>query len=69
MQTLIKYKDKFPKIKDSVFIAEGVVIVGDVEINDDSNVWFNSVIRADVNYVKIGKKCNILTVFQMKQRT
>ena len=59
MQTLIKYKDKFPKIKDSVFIAEGVVIVGDVEINHDSNVWFNSVIRADVNYVKIGRKCNI----------
>ena len=28
MQTLIKYKDKFPKIKDSVFIAEGVIIVG-----------------------------------------
>ena len=58
MQTLIKYKDKFPKIKDSVFIAEGVVIVGDVEINHDSNVWFNSVIRADVNYVKDKKSIN-----------
>ena len=59
MNTIIKYKDKFPKIKESVFIAKGVMIVGDVEINDNTNVWFNSVIRADVNYVKIGKKCNI----------
>ena len=55
----IKFKDKFPKVKNTVFVAEGVVIVGDVEIDDNSNIWFNSVIRADVNFVKIGKKCNI----------
>ena len=59
MSNCLKYKNKFPKIKDSVFLAEGVKIIGDVEINDNSNIWFNTVIRADVNCVKIGKKCNV----------
>ena len=59
----IKYKDKFPKVKNTVFVAKGVVIIGDVEIDDNSNIWFNSVIRADVNFVKIGKN----VTFKMAQ--
>ena len=59
MTKILKYKDKFPKIKDSVFLADGVMIIGDVKIEDQSNVWYNTVIRADVNYIRIGKKCNI----------
>ena len=59
MKKILKYKDKFPKIKDSVFLADGVMIIGDVNIEDQSNIWYNTVIRADVNYITIGKKCNI----------
>ena len=59
MQNFVKYKNKLPSIKESVFIADGVHLVGDVTIDDDTNIWYNTVIRADVNYVKIGKKCNI----------
>ena len=59
MNKILKYKDKIPKIKDSVFLADGVVIIGDVNIGDQSNIWYNSVIRGDVNYIRIGKKCNI----------
>ncbi len=59
MNKVFGYKDKEPKIQPNVFLAQGVRIIGDVEINDKSNIWFNSVIRADVNFVKIGKKCNI----------
>lgn len=59
MIKVLGYKDKKPKIQPNVFLADGVKIIGDVEINHKSNVWFNSVIRADVNFVKIGKKCNI----------
>ena len=59
MNKFIKYKNKIPKVNKDVFVADGVIIVGDVEIGEKSNVWFNSVIRADVNFVKIGKKCNI----------
>ena len=59
MKMIMKYKDKNPKIEEDVFIADGVKIIGDVEINCKSNIWYNSVIRADVNFIKIGKKTNI----------
>ena len=56
---IVKYKNKTPEISKSVFIADGVKIIGDVTIDENSSIWFNSVIRADVNFVKIGKKTNI----------
>ena len=56
---IVKYKNKTPEISKSVFIADGVKIIGDVTIDDNSSIWFNSVIRADVNFIKIGKKTNI----------
>ena len=59
MKNLIKYKDKEPLIHDSVYLADGVHIIGDVKINENTSVWFNTVIRGDVNYVRIGKNCNI----------
>jgi len=56
---LLNYKDKLPKLGERVFIAEGAMIVGDVEIGDHSSVWFNAVIRGDVHYIRIGKHTNI----------
>jgi carbonic anhydrase/acetyltransferase-like protein (isoleucine patch superfamily) len=56
---LFPYLDLFPRIHSSVFLAEGVKIIGDVEIGEDSSVWYNTVIRGDVHYVKIGKMTNI----------
>ena len=56
---LHEYKGKWPKIGERVYIAEGAQIVGDVEIGDHSSVWFNSVIRGDVHYIRIGKHTNI----------
>lgn len=56
---ILPYKNKVPKIDKSVFIAEGAVIIGDVEIGVDSNIWFNAVIRGDVNYIRIGERTNI----------
>src|SRR3954469_9359373 len=53
------YKEKYPKIADSAFIADFTTITGDVEIGDESSVWFNSVIRGDVAPTIIGKKVNI----------
>lgn len=47
------------KIDKSVFIAEGAKIVGKVEIGENSNVWFNVVIRGDSNSIIIGKNTNI----------
>ncbi|MCJ7552904.1 MAG: hypothetical protein MUO34_03380, partial [Ignavibacteriaceae bacterium] len=56
---LFPYQDLFPEIHESVFLASGVKIVGDVKIGKDSSVWYNSVIRGDVHYVKIGEMTNI----------
>ena len=57
---LIKaYKGKVPKIDPSVYLSENVVIIGDVEIGKDSSVWFGTVIRGDVNYIRIGERTNI----------
>ena len=49
--SIIDYKG--PKIDQSVFIADGVRIIGDVELGEGVTVWFNSVIRGDVNSIKI----------------
>ena len=57
--SIYSYKGITPKIHPSVFICEGVRIVGDVEIGEQSSVWFNSVIRGDVHWIKIGKRTNI----------
>lgn len=53
------YLDHTPKIKDTVFIAPGAFVVGRVELDDEVGIWFNSVVRADVDIIKIGARTNI----------
>ncbi len=53
------FQDKTPKIHESVFVAENAVIIGDVEIEKDASIWYNCVLRADVNHIRIGEKTNI----------
>lgn len=48
-----------PKIGDNTFLAETCVIVGNVEMGKDCSVWYNAVIRGDVNFIKIGDKVNV----------
>jgi gamma-carbonic anhydrase len=56
---LIPYRNQLPRLHPSVFIAEGARIIGDVEIKEKSSVWFNAVVRGDVNYIRIGARTNI----------
>ena len=56
---ILPYQDIYPKIHSSVLIAEGAFIVGDVEIGKDSSIWFNTVVRGDVNYIRVGERTNI----------
>lgn len=56
---LYPYKKQFPQIAKDAFIAPGAVIVGDVAIGEGSAVWYNTVIRGDVNKVVIGSFSNI----------
>lgn len=57
--TLAAIHGKAPRIHPSAFIAPGCRIIGDVEIGADASVWYNCVIRADVNRIVIGARSNI----------
>jgi carbonic anhydrase/acetyltransferase-like protein (isoleucine patch superfamily) len=48
-----------PKFGNNVYLAENSTIIGDVEIGDDCSIWFNAVLRGDVNSIRIGNKVNI----------
>jgi carbonic anhydrase/acetyltransferase-like protein (isoleucine patch superfamily) len=48
-----------PKLNERVYVADTALVIGDVEIGEDSSVWFGSVLRGDVNYIRIGARTNI----------
>ncbi len=56
---ILIFKNKKPNINKNVFIAPGAIITGDVKIGKNSSVWFNAVIRGDVEKVRIGMNTNI----------
>lgn len=53
------YRGVTPTIADTTFIEDTAVIVGDVVIESESSVWFHSVVRGDVNSIRIGQRTNI----------
>jgi carbonic anhydrase/acetyltransferase-like protein (isoleucine patch superfamily) len=53
------YRGKQPRIAASAFVEDTARVIGDVEIGEDSSVWFYTVIRGDVNSIRIGEKTNI----------
>ncbi len=57
--TIIALNGKAPRIHDSAFIAPGCRIMGDVEIGPDASIWYNCVLRGDVNRIVIGARTNI----------
>jgi carbonic anhydrase/acetyltransferase-like protein (isoleucine patch superfamily) len=48
-----------PKIGDDTFLAETAVVIGNVEMGKNCSVWYNAVIRGDVNFIKMGDKVNV----------
>lgn len=50
---------KKPQFGKDCFVAENAVIIGDVEMGDNCSIWYSTVIRGDVHYIKIGNKVNI----------
>ena len=48
-----------PKFGNNAYLAENATIVGDVVMGDDCSVWFNAVIRGDVNSIRMGNKVNV----------
>lgn len=56
---IMEFKGKHPKIDPTAFIADNAMIIGDVEIEPGSSIWFYSIVRGDMNYIKIGSNVNI----------
>jgi carbonic anhydrase/acetyltransferase-like protein (isoleucine patch superfamily) len=50
---------KYPVIPTDCYVAENATVLGDVLLGSECSIWFNAVIRGDVNYIKIGNKVNI----------
>ena len=48
-----------PKIHESAFVTDDAIVIGDVEIGKESSIWFGSILRGDVNYIRIGDRTNI----------
>jgi len=48
-----------PTIAESAYIADTAVVIGDVTIGDQSSIWFQSVVRGDMNHIRIGDRTNI----------
>jgi carbonic anhydrase/acetyltransferase-like protein (isoleucine patch superfamily) len=57
--SLSAYKEFYPELGERVFIADGAKVIGRAFLGDHSNIWFNTVVRADVNFIKIGSHTNI----------
>ena len=56
---LRSYGDAYPRLHESVWIAPGAAVIGDVEIGVDSSVFYGSVLRGDVERIRIGERTNI----------
>jgi len=56
---ILPYKDIMPTLADDVFIAPGARIIGNVEIGAGSSIWYNSVVRGDVEPIRIGTGTNV----------
>ena len=59
MPLILPVLDKSPEWGEDVFIAENATIVGDVKMGDQCSVWFQAVIRGDVNSIVLGNKVNV----------
>lgn len=59
MATILPVLDKYPQIGEDTFIAPNSTLVGDVQIGAHCSIWFNAVVRGDVNYIKVGDYSNI----------
>jgi len=58
-ERLISFAGKAPKIDPAAFVAPGAVLIGDVEIGPEASIWYNCVLRGDVNRIRIGARSNL----------
>jgi carbonic anhydrase/acetyltransferase-like protein (isoleucine patch superfamily) len=56
---ILEHKGIMPQLDDSVFLAPGACVIGDVQVGENSSLWFNVIVRGDVNFIRIGSRSNI----------
>ena len=56
---LIQYEDVMPNVHPSVFVAQGAMLIGDVAIGEEASIWFNAVLRGDVEPIRVGCRTNV----------
>lgn len=59
MALIVSVRGLTPRVGKNCFLAPNATLIGDVEIGDECTVWFNAVVRGDVNSIRIGSYCNI----------
>lgn len=59
MALILPVNDKIPTFGSDCFVAPNATIVGDVIMGNECSIWFNAVIRGDVNYIRMGNKVNV----------
>jgi gamma-carbonic anhydrase len=53
------YQGKDPRLGQRVFLAENCAVIGDVDLGDDSSIWYGAVLRGDIHYIRIGARSNV----------
>ena len=57
--TLVSFEGRIPQIDPGAFVAPGAVLIGDVALGPESSVWYNCVLRGDMNRIRIGVRSNV----------
>jgi carbonic anhydrase/acetyltransferase-like protein (isoleucine patch superfamily) len=65
------FKDIYPKVHETAFVTDDAIVIGDVAIGEDASIWFGSIVRGDVNFIRIGARTNIQdgTVIHVSSKT
>ena len=56
---LKKFNNFYPILGSDVYISDNSIVIGNVSLGNEVNIWFGSVLRGDMNYIKIGDRTNI----------
>lgn len=56
---IYRYRDRIPIVHPTAFVHASAHVVGDVELGEDASVWFNTVLRGDVNAIRVGRGTNV----------
>jgi carbonic anhydrase/acetyltransferase-like protein (isoleucine patch superfamily) len=59
MALIMPVEGRYPEIGNNCFLAPNSTVVGDVEMGDECSIWFNAVVRGDVNSIRLGNRVNV----------